>query len=403
MKRHWCTILLALLAFPAFCQTDSLFRAAQRQAYHSQYEQASTTLSQLLELEPEHYDARFLSAMVQAWDGNYFVALQQLNTLTRCCAPTEEALVAIARINLWAEEYPKAIAEADKGLLVFPDNEDLLYIRAQAEAAYQAYEDALNTLDTLLHENDEYPKAEELQEEIEILKRKNAAGLEYKYSRFSNTFAPWHQLSANYQRKLQNMLLIGRLQHAQMFDQQGLQFEIDAYPKFDSKTYAYLNAGLSNNTIFPKVRWGAEIFRILPAQWEASAGMRGLYFEQTPIHIYTLQLGHYFPAYWLSGRVFMSTLENESPLSGLLTARRYLGNKDHYATLYVGSGATPNRVNSLTEVQRLNANWIGIDYQHPLQKRLWIIRSAVEFQQETYPEVRTTDRLSFTIYLERRF
>lgn len=403
MRRYLLTLFIVLSSLQAFCQLDSLFQEARQHAFKGRYEEARHHLTAILSQSPEHYDALFLQAMVTAWNGDYYPALRQLNFLIHRFSPTEEAMEAIARINYWAGENTKAIVTADQGLGLFPDNVELKYIRAQALAAQQQYEESIANLDTLLQEEEAHEGAQALKKHLEILKLKNAVGVEYVHSRFSNTFTPWHQFSAYYKRKLPNTLLIGRLQYARMFDQQGIQAEVDAYPKIDAKTYAYLNAGVSNATIFPMARWGAELYRLLPQQWEASAGIRGLYFQKVPIHIYTVQLGRYFPAYWISARAYMSSLESHQQVTGLLTARRYLGNEDHFATLYLGSGATPLKINSLAEVQRLDASWIGVDYQHPLQERKWTIRAALEFQQETYPEIRATDRLSFTIHLERRF
>ncbi|MDF9800395.1 YaiO family outer membrane protein [Catalinimonas alkaloidigena] len=406
MKRYFCTIFILHFTYLAFSQTDSLYHAAKQHAYSVNYAQAQRDLNFILLEHPEHYDALFLQAMVMAWSGEFMPALRQLNFLINRFPPTEEALEAIARINYWAGEHVKAILSADKGLALYPDNENLMYIRAQALTAHQQYDEAIHTLDTLLQEDDStklHKEANSLKEKVEVLRRKNAVGVEYKQSRFSNTFTPWHQFTTFYQRKLPRTLMIGRLKYAQMFDQQGVQAEVDAYPQIDASTYAYVNLGFSNATFFPKIRWGAEIFRLLPDAWEASAGVRGLYFQDLPIHIYTAQLGRYFPTYWLSVRAYMSSLESTTPFTALLTARRYLKNEDHYTTLYLGNGATPLKINSLTEVQRLNATWLGIDYQHPLKKRLWLIRSSLEFQQEDYAEIRLTDRLSFTIHLKRRF
>lgn len=403
MNKYFLIIWLAIQPFAGFCQVDSLYQEARLHAFNNRYEEANHDLDTILSQYPEHYDALFLQTMIMAWSGEYYPALRQLNFIINKFSPTEEAMEAIARINYWSGENIKAIITADKGLSLFPENLNLLYIRAQALAAQNQYEDAIASLDTLLQEKDDYQEAQDLRQSLQILKLKNAVGIEYTHSRFSNTFTPWHQATAYYQRKLPNTLLIGRIQYAHMFDQQGIQVEADAYPKIDTKTYAYLNAGVSNATIFPKVRWGAELYRLLPHQWEASAGMRGLYFQAVPIHIYTVQLGRYFPAYWISARAFMSSLENQQQFTGLLTARRYLGHKDRYTTFYLGSGATPLKINSLAEVQRLDASWISVDYQHPLWERRWIIRSTLEVQQELYPEIRATDRVSFTIRLERRF
>jgi YaiO family outer membrane protein len=403
MRKSIIIVFLLTCSLLSIAQPNARYEQAREHAYAGRYQAADQLLRQILADEPEHYDALFMQAMVMAWSGEYMPALRQLNMLGSKYPLSGEVAEAISRINYWAGEYAKALVAADKGLALFPENLALRYLKAQALAELEHYDEAISSLQDMLQLDPENQEAQALIKKLEFLRRKNAVGLEYAHARFSNTFSPWNQFSAYYKRKLPSLLLAGRLQYASMFDQQGIQAEVDAYPEINEKTYAYLNAGVSNATIFPAARWGAELYRELPDQWEASAGMRGLYFEEAPVHIYTAQLGHYFPAYWISARGFLTRLQGQQHLTGLLTARRFLQNEDHFLSLYLGNGATPLRVSSLVEIQRLDARWVGLDYQHPLNNRQWIIRSAVEYQHEAYPEIRTTDRLTFTLQVEKRF
>ena len=402
--RYLFVFLLSWLLVPAgLAQVGELYQQSREHAQAGQYGQAKELLQQIIREDPQHYDALFLQALVTAWEGEYYPSLRQLNLLVRQHGPTQEAMEAIVRINYWAGENTKALIAAEKGLSLYPESHTLMYLRARVLAAEKAYDEAIVGLEALLEKNPGHAEAKSLLSQLQVLRLKNAVGVEYTHSRFSNTFAPWHQLTLSYQRKLPSALLVGRLRYAHMFEQNGVQAEVDAYPEIDNKTYAYLNLGVSDNTIFPALRWGAELFRELPGQWEASAGMRGLYFEEVPVHIITGQVGHYISDYWLSSRAFLTTLKGRRHLTGLLTLRRYLQNEDHFFSLYLGDGATPLQVNSLAEIQRLEASWLGVDYQYPFRDRTWLLRSGLEIQQEVYPEVRSTDRFSFTLQLQKRF
>lgn len=404
IHRYLFAFLLSWMLVPAvLAQVGELYQQSREHAHAGRYAEARALLQQIILEEPQHYDALFLQALVTAWEGDYYPALRQLNLLVRQHGPTQEAMEAIVRINYWAGENIKALVAADKGLALYPDSHTLMYLRARVLAAEKAYNEAIVGLKALLTQNPEHQEATALLNQLEVLRLKNAVGVEYTQARFSNTFAPWHQLTLSYQRKLPSTLLVGRLRYARMFDQNGVQAEVDAYPEINDKTYAYLNLGVSDNAIFPAVRWGAELFRELPSQWEASAGMRGLYFEDAPVHIYTAQLGHYISDYWLSARGFLTTLRSRRHLTGLLTMRRYLQSEDQFFSLYLGNGATPLQISTLAEIQRLEASWLGLDYQHPFRDRTWLLRSGLEFQQEVYPEVRATNRFSFTLQLQKRF
>jgi YaiO family outer membrane protein len=404
IKRYLCLLLLSLLlSAEGFAQLDGLYQRARQQAHQGKYEEAELLLKSLLKKDPSHYDALFLQALITAWDGDYMSSLRQLNTLMYEQGVTQDLVEAITRINYWAGENLKVVAEADKGLSLYPDNTTLMYLRARALAAEQEYGEAIAGLEALVQLSPTNEEALALLKLLEVKRLKNTAGIEYMHAQFSNSFSPWHQITASYSRKVPSALLIGRLKYASMFDQQGIQAEIDAYPVINESTYAYLNAGVSDATVLPAFRWGAELYRELAHEWEASAGMRGLYFENAPVHIYTAQLGRYFPSYWISARGLLTTLEDNQHLGGLLTLRRFIEHDDRYVSLYLGSGATPLRVNSLIEIQRLDASWLGLDYQHPLADRTWLIRTALELQQEIYPEVRTTNRLSFSLQLQKRF
>lgn len=404
INRYLCFILLSLLlTAEAFAQLDGLYQRARIQAHQGKYEEADLLLRSLLREEPSHYDALFLQALITAWDGEYMPALRQLNTLMHQQGATRELVEAITRINYWAGEHHKAVIEAENGLELYPDNTTLMYLRARAQAAEQNYDAAIDGLQELLRLAPTNEEALALLKLLEVQRLKNTVGIEYMHAQFSNSFSPWHQVTASYSRKVPSALLVGRIKYASMFDQQGIQAEIDAYPVLNDKTYAYLNAGVSDASILPAFRWGAELYREIDQKWEASAGMRGLYFENAPVHVYTAQLGHYFPTYWISARGLLTTLEDNQHMGGLLTLRRFIEHEDRYVSLYLGSGATPLRVNSLIEIQRLDASWLGMDYQHPLGDRTWLLRTSLEVQQETYPEVRTTNRLSFSLQLQKRF
>jgi YaiO family outer membrane protein len=75
--------------------------------------------------------------------------------------------------------------------------------------------------------------------------------------------------------------VIGRVNYANRFQTDGLQAEVDAYPRLSNVFYTYVNAGYSENAgVFPKYRAGFSLYANLPKSYEAEAGWRYLYVSE---------------------------------------------------------------------------------------------------------------------------
>jgi YaiO family outer membrane protein len=77
----------------------------------------------------------------------------------------------------------------------------------------------------------------------------------------------------------------------------GLQYELESYPRFSKTFYAYANIGYSDNVgVFPKWKAGASLYANLPKAFEAELGIRYLYFNSAA-YIYTLYIGKYYKSF----------------------------------------------------------------------------------------------------------
>jgi YaiO family outer membrane protein len=148
------------------------------------------------------------------------------------------------------------------------------------------------------------------------------------------------------------------------------------YPKISRKLYGYLNYAFSGDALFPRHRYGAELFAGLPYSLEASVGMRHLSFSaNSQVTIYTGSVGYYVGNYWLSLRSYITPGENHSSVSAAFTARRYLRNPEHYYTVRIGAGFSPELINlqsAAKQFYNLQSQSVTIGYQQPLSRR-WTV------------------------------
>ena len=153
-------------------------------------------------------------------------------------------------------------------------------------------------------------------------------------------FDPTQYYTLKYSVQTKYGSLTGKLNFNRRFGENGLQYEIDAYPKISKGFYAYLNLGVSNSFLFPDLRYGAELFKSLPKRFEVSLGFRTLEYT-TSTTIYTGSIGWYTGNSYWAFRPYFTPGDSGTSKSGTLTYRKYRSDADNYLGVSVGMGFSP--------------------------------------------------------------
>ncbi len=394
----WSVLGYSGQVFSQVINADSLYTAARSQAHDQQYNSAIDNLRVLLANYPERYDAHLLLCSIYSWERKFDQARAAYQVILDRY-PTVEVYRGAGRVEMWDTAWPNALSLFNQGLEKYPEDSILNFLKAQTLVELGRTKEAI----TLLEGVDSLPQADSLLNYLQPQNTKNAIRASYYYANFDQVFTPWHIGRLEYERQTKLGSVIARLSRARMFDQVGQQAELDFYPRIAARTYAYVNVGLSDQTVFSDFKWGAELFQGFGTSMEVSGGMRMLYFDPVSVRIYTAQLGHYAASHWMSARAFLTNVQETSSLAGAFTYRRYIQHSDHYFSLYANYGNSPIQVVSLPEILRLNTQRVGIDYQHAFWKRSLLARLMVEYQQETYEELRQLNRWGVEFGLAKRF
>lgn len=223
----------------------------------------------------------------------------------------------------------------------------------------------------------------------------NEFRIDYEYEEFEQNLDPWHQYSLQYTRRTGRGSVIGRVNFGDRFGRTGEQYEIDAYPRIRKGTYAYLNAGYSESTIFPEWRFGAQIYQSLPNKWEGSVGVRRLLFQNSNVTLYTGSIAKYRGNYYISLQpYFKETETGDFSKSGQLMIRRYYRSADDYLTFRGGYGESPE-VDIFLDQRTTTTSWSAkIQGRKRLNRALLIDGSVGYRDQEIRPGSR---RESFTV------
>ncbi|TDQ31417.1 YaiO family outer membrane beta-barrel protein [Zeaxanthinibacter enoshimensis] len=263
----------------------------------------------------------------QSWKGKYDKARIRFNTYTSEDPLHQQAWVGAINNEMDAGNLNIALGLANKALINLPGDRELLVLRAHL----------LKLIDPVAARENE-DKITVAQEKKNI-NRSNRIILSNQVDVFDKAFDPMLYGSVEYVKETAYGKIIPRLLYSNRFNTDGLQYELEIYPRFSAKTYANLAYAYSSSPIFPAQRAGAEVFSNLPKGIEVSLGARYYDFKETDALVYTGSIGLYKGNYYISLRPYLTPQAGQPiSFSGSLLARKYTRTKEDYWGIRAGVG-----------------------------------------------------------------
>ncbi|NCI47189.1 YaiO family outer membrane beta-barrel protein [Sediminibacterium sp. WSJ-3] len=332
---------------------DGLLQAARKAAFdRKDYTLAKHYLYKALGQSPDYADIKIFLGRIHTWTGSTDSARFYFSLALKNNPGYADASVAYSDLEYWNDRYESALAIVDSGLVHHPADQDLLLRRAKILNAMRRYVEANTSVQQLLSVNKHNSDALLLANRIRELASRNKIGLSYDYVYFDKQFAdPWHLASFDYTRTTRIGSVTGRINYANRFKENGVQYELEAYPHISNTFYAYINGGYSENVgVFPKWRGGFSLYANLPAGFECDLGVRYLQFSSSPTWIYTGSLGKYYKSWLFNFRSYVTPSSFASSVSASynLSTRYYFGGADDFLGMNIGYGLSPDdRQNSI--------------------------------------------------------
>lgn len=406
-------LLLALIIATSFASglraqdVDSLFTVARDAAFERKDYTTAIQLSKTaLDIKPDYTELIIFLARVYTWNKQADSARLYFNEALRQQPLSEDAFSGFADMEYWEGNQETALDIVNRGLQVHPSSESLLLRKARVLEARKAYAEAIPVLDTLLRINRKNAEARRLAVQIQDHIAKNGIGLRYDYIYFDQQFPdPWHLAAIDYTRYTKAGAFTARLNYANRFAAEGLQYELEAYPRFSKAFYGYLNVGYSDNkVVFPRWKAGASLFANLPKAFEAELGVRYLYFNKD-VFMYTLYAGKYYNRFLFGARAFLTPQTSSFTQVYSIMARYYFGGANDYIGLLLGSGLSPDDVRSNVQ---LNSGYKMSNYNAELTarvsiQRLNIITANFSMLNQEYLPGQKGNQLQFGLGYIRRF
>jgi len=386
--------------------SDDLFKEARSAAFDKKdYPLASQLSKEALDKSPDYSDIQIFLGRVYTWWGKTDSAKICFEKVLNLHPENEDATAAYTDLEYWNNYSSKALSVCENGLKFHPESKILLMKKAKCLIDLKRFQEASNVLNRLLKDDPKNNEARSALENLREQQAKNKIGISYDFVSFDKQYNdPWHLVSVDYTRSTKAGSITGRINYANRFKTNGLQFEMDAYPRISRTFYSYVNGGISNKSgVFPQYRAGFSLYANLPNSFEAEGGFRYLYFNDAT-WIYTASLGKYFKNYWFNFRTYLTPSSNAVSNSYSFTTRYYFKGTDYFA-LGLGTGISPDETANniqLHNLYKLKSYRISADYRKTIQRMNIILFSCSLLQQEYMPkEIGNQYLLSLTY--QRRF
>ncbi|MCM4157558.1 YaiO family outer membrane beta-barrel protein [Gramella sp. AN32] len=371
--------LIFLLTFFVSCtyaqeitetNTDSLYFKALDLYKNQQFQKSLDLTNKGLELAPDYHDIRILRIR------DYWAL--KLNDL---------ATADIQYLLNKASNYPNVTNLAIRHVRLLKDPQTALVFLDKIEAK-ESLDTNLKILKSqLLLEDHQKNKSRKIALELfndpnleeknryllqNILKRtiSNEIGVNYQYIYFSEDYTRenWQTISPEFQHNFNRTAVIARVNYTDRGYDDGILYELEAYPVFSDKVYSFFNVGFSNGNLFPDLRLSSSIFINFLQKFELEAGGRLLHFSEQDYFSGIVGLTMYQGKFYLNGRAFIGPKRKEKLTQNYqFNVRYYLKNADNYLFLKLGTGISPDETTIFTQVQEnpgLNAYYsnLGINF-----------------------------------------
>lgn len=375
--------------------SDGLFQMARKAAFDEKdYPKAKGYLYQALEISPDYADIRIFLGRIFTWTKNYDSSKLCFDYVLNNKADYEDASIAYTDLEYWNDHYTNALNVCTAGLKYHPQSQDLLLREGKILFASKKYAAADSVIQQLLKLNKNNSEARSLAVRIKEVAYKNQVSLSYDYVYFDKQFAdPWHLVSADYGRRTPIGIVTGRINYANRFLENAVQFEADAYPHISKTFYSYVELGYCGNSngVFPQWRAGASLYANLPKSFEGELGFRFLQFSSTPTWIYTGYIGKYYKSWLFGARTYITPSNYTSTLSASysLLATYYFGSSEDLIGATIGYGISPDdRYNAiqLGLLNKLTTYKAGLFFKKKISKVNVLSATASWYNQEYLPQ-----------------
>lgn len=352
MKMYFFALLTLLSTLQLNAQeitetnADKIYELARESYQDSNFELSLSYTQRGLELAPEYHDIRVLQIRNYWALENYPAADEDLQyLLEKAPGYIDVKPLVLQRVNRFSDEN-EALMYINKVEGIYPGEKGLQIKKAQLYLNLKRPKEA-RSLATDLFSHPQLTGEDRYALQL-LFNRSvtNEMGINYQYIGFSEDYTqndPWHSISGEFQHNFGRTATIARVTYSDRSSRDGKLYELEAYPVFNDKMYAFANIGVSNGELFPDFRGSLSIFYNFAKVFEAELGGRYQNFNENDLYTGILGLTLYQGKFYFNARAFLGPELNGDLVRNYQgNVRYYLSNVDNFLFVRLGSGISPD-------------------------------------------------------------
>lgn len=409
------TLLILLIAIFLFCipsafslQTnpDSLYHAAVVQQRAEQYAEAKRTARVLLNLQPNHYDARNLYARILAWEGNFDQAVVQYDSVLIVDKGNRDARYGKGLVLAWMGQYQEAQTIFDQLHADDPSNTDYLlqlgnvalwsnqpdHAYAYYVQAYRLDSSSVDIVRGLARSSARVQNSQEAVDWYRKLQMLSPGDPEARQEIHRLSYSSKHEIQVHWQREIidqatttQNTIALLEYYYTvgeswkpylhfgsvSKFGKRENRFGGGFYSTVRRGTGLFFQMLLSPEaSVIPSFDVTLEVNQQLSRGMEGLAAYRYLGFGAAAVHVVSPGFTMYLSdRWWFTPRLYISRSSLSKSTAGLLTAF-YLPNNRVTLRLGVTTGDESFRATTLSEIVSVRSRGFFLGVKTRLHKNL---------------------------------
>ncbi|MFI2744420.1 YaiO family outer membrane beta-barrel protein [Zhouia sp. PK063] len=411
IKLLLCSILLLpVLGFSQKINTDSLYFKARDLYFKSKFAEAEQLAKQGIEAAPEYHDIRILLIRTELAQNKLDAANEQFDYLIKVAPDYPDVPMLGVQVAQRNHNQVQALQYVNQYLEDHPNDKDMRLKKVNILMELGEKKEARYLIADIWKRN----KITEHEQRvlIDAYKRSgaNEIGAYYNLNTFSDDYGTdhgnWSTYSLEYQFSIGQNVFVPRFNYADRAVRgDGSQFEIDAYPVFSDRFYAFANVGVSGADIYPEFRGSLSLFYTIFKTWELEGGFRYINFNK-PIWSEVIGVGKYAGHYLIRAKAFLGPNQNGKLAQNYqLLNRLYFKNIDDYIFLNLAKGISPDQQDLILQTQN-NQNLDIYSATFGARKIIGnrhIIEASIGYFYEDITDERSGNQINFNLGYRIRF
>jgi len=355
--------------------------------------QAKNSVLQLIMQTPRDANLRLKLGNIFLLLNDYRQARQTFEYLLRHNDHDKEAYIGLIHVELISSHDRRAMMMVHRALLFFPGDPDLLVEQAKIYAMQHKYAKAADLNKKIMRA---YPKNITAAAQLKEINKLNPhfvygmdeVGTNTEVDYISDLKANWEYSNVYYNRDTSWGSFSLNLNNASRFGTNANQGLLSISPVINKNLYFRLTGAYANEPVlFPTYVSGVEgYFSGMPVELSAGYTYASI-LPEIAYSQYTASISKEWNNYWVGFRPnFYRPQRGKNSILYTGTIIRYLGSKDTYARVTVGSGTSPDLANlTTTDFIVIKNNFITLNIQFPVISHRFLLTLGGDFQRWVFP------------------